>query len=65
MATRTSNASLTGIIIICILFLSMLVRCTAPETQAQMQRDISGLTQAQKNTVVSWQQNKIFLGQLP
>ena len=62
---RTSNSAACGYIIISILVLAMLVKCTTPETQAQMESDIAGLSQAQKNTVVSWQQNKIFLGQLP
>lgn len=65
MATRTNNSTVCGVIIIGLLFLAMLIKCTGPETQAQMAKDISGLSQAQKNTVVSWQQNKIFLGQLP
>lgn len=64
MVTKTNSGKAGGLIIVGLLFLAMLLKCTGPETQAQMQKDISGLTQAQKNQIVGWQQQQIYPGGL-
>ena len=65
MAARTSSGTLVGIGIICILFLSMLVRCTPVESAEQMESDIAGLSQEQRDSVVAPKQHELYPGRLP
>lgn len=62
---RCATGYMGAATIMAILVISMMVRCVPVETPEQMQRDLSGLTQAQKNKIVSWQQNKFFPARLP
>lgn len=65
LTKHRSAGYMGGVTILVLLVLSMLIRCAPVESPEQMQKDIGGLTDAQKMAIMAPMQHKLYPGRLP